>query len=566
MRSKKLSRQLKKSLDCEEIETEIEAIKGWLQTKGEEPGFPGSLSKLVENFSEFLTSVESSYEQYESNLLHAQRSLELSGKEVEERNKLLRAENKKVSSLLDNMQQAVFSVQPKGVIVGPVSKYSDKVFKKTIIDQDVYEVLYSDLSKTSEEFAGLDSAMNAVFGEDSLQWGLVEDLFPRRVIRNVTAGKNEMSEQILKTAVTPIWDDQGMLEKIMYVVEDVTEVEKLEKRVAQERAQSHRNIQIIQEFIAARNQGIPAFFVKAESMYRECIASTEAEGSWAKNMNTLLQNLHTIKGNARVLGFSLISSVTHQVESGVLVSKAKVEAGSQLWDSVRMEVRSNLENIGLIFDEYRLLLRQIFGDGFAGDDAKGAAIRTHVKASLKHALREYENMVYEIAKECGKKVDFVVVGDECMIHRDQLSTLQDAVVHLLRNSLDHGLEVSAEREAQGKSSIGRVEVVCRESDHAFFLSISDDGRGIDAERIAKKAVSKGLVAADQLAAMSEKEKLDLIFIPGFSTQEQVSEISGRGIGMDVVKASVEQKLKGTLQVDTRINRGTSFMIRLPRTN
>lgn len=555
MRTKKLSRQLKKTLDSEDVERDLCIIKSWLLEKFQGPEIPGPLLNWVDRFPGFLDLVETSYEQYENNLSHAQRSLEISSQEVEDRNRLLRIENRKVSNLLDHMRQAVFSVERGGEIVGPVSKYSEMVFGSSIIGQNVFECLYQHIPHDSEQFSALESAMNAVFGESHLQWDLVEDHFPRRLTRSFTNDHESKVEQVLKIVASPIWDEQGLLEKIMYVVEDVTEVEKLEKKVAEERAQSSRNLQMIQEFLSVRDQGVSQFFSKSESVISDSILAVESLVESTDFFSNLLKDLHTIKGNARILGFLLISSTAHRVESGIIELRNQILNQPDVPSAIPNEIQSLLQALISIVNEYRTLLGQVFGDHFYQADNQ---------EDLLTKLKKYESMVKQIATECGKEVEYVVLGDSCVLPSDQISLLQDAVVHLLRNSIDHGLEPANDRMKSGKNPIGRIEIVCRDSPTAIHISVSDDGYGIDPEWIAKKVISSGLLSVDQIQKMNSDQKLNLIFIPGFSTKDAVNEISGRGVGLDIVKANIEGPLQGSIQIDTRVQFGTCFTIRIPR--
>ncbi|MFN8371206.1 MAG: HAMP domain-containing protein [Bacteriovoracaceae bacterium] len=162
--------------------------------------------------------------------------------EVEKRDRLIKIEHEKISDLLNNMSQAIFSILPDGTIAGPVSKYSETLFGEVIEGKNINQVLYRDLPSSSEDLAKVKTALAVVFGEDELQWSFMEDSFIPRVIRN--NGK----EQILKVKVTPLWNSKKLLAKIMFVVEDVTEVEALARKIELARQKNERDIQIIQSF------------------------------------------------------------------------------------------------------------------------------------------------------------------------------------------------------------------------------------------------------------------------------------------------------------------------------
>jgi len=138
------------------------------------------------------------------------------------------------------------------------------------------------------------------------------------------------------------------------------------------------------------------------------------------------------------------------------------------------------------------------------------------------------------------------------------------LIHLIRNALDHGLETPDDRLAAGKPRTGTLILAAVHEGNSIIISIKDDGRGIDTDRVGRKAVEKGLVTEDQLAAMSQREMFDLIFLPGFSTKDQASDLSGRGVGMDVVKTNIK-KLNGLIEIKSEKGLGSEFILRLPLT-
>ena len=145
-----------------------------------------------------------------------------------------------------------------------------------------------------------------------------------------------------------------------------------------------------------------------------------------------------------------------------------------------------------------------------------------------------------------------------------IEDLADPIVHLIRNAVDHGIESAEERRAAGKTEKSRVRLEARqEGDHIVIL-IQDDGRGMNAEKLRAKAVEKGLITSDQANALDERQSFDLVMLPGFSTKDVISDVSGRGVGMDVVKTNIE-KLKGSIEIRSAIGTGSTFLISLPLT-
>jgi two-component system chemotaxis sensor kinase CheA len=173
-------------------------------------------------------------------------------------------------------------------------------------------------------------------------------------------------------------------------------------------------------------------------------------------------------------------------------------------------------------------------------------------------------MVRDLAQKTGKEVDFQMSGGDTELDRSVLETLADPLIHLLRNSVDHGIEPPEEREAAGKPALGKVTLSARHEENHIVIDITDDGGGIDPDKMRSAAVKKGLIAQAQADVMSDRDAVHLIFAAGFSTAKTLSDISGRGVGMDIVKSNLE-KLGGRVIVESQVGRGSRFTIHLPLT-
>jgi len=177
---------------------------------------------------------------------------------------------------------------------------------------------------------------------------------------------------------------------------------------------------------------------------------------------------------------------------------------------------------------------------------------------------KFPRLARDVARATNKEVDFVTEGEDTEIDRTIIEKIKDPLMHLLRNAIDHGLEPPDVRERAGKSRVGSVRLsACHEQGH-IVIALEDDGKGIDADALKQSAVEKGVITADAAARMSDAEAIDLIFQPGFSTARQTSDISGRGVGMDVVRNSI-QSLNGMITVETEVGRGSIFKLQLPLT-
>lgn len=173
-------------------------------------------------------------------------------------------------------------------------------------------------------------------------------------------------------------------------------------------------------------------------------------------------------------------------------------------------------------------------------------------------------MVRDVAQKTGKEIDFQISGGETELDRSLLDVLSDPIIHLLRNSIDHGCETPAERKAAGKNPVGTVTLAARHEENHIVIEITDDGRGINPQKIKDAAVKKEIITPAQADAMTDHDAIKLIFASGFSTAAELSDISGRGVGMDIVKSNIE-KIGGRIHVDSQVGKGTRFQVHLPLT-
>ena len=179
-------------------------------------------------------------------------------------------------------------------------------------------------------------------------------------------------------------------------------------------------------------------------------------------------------------------------------------------------------------------------------------------------FNRFPRMVRDVSKELGKEINLTIEGEETELDRTVIDEIGDPIMHLLRNSLDHGVESPDAREAKGKPRVGEVGLIARHEGNNVVIMITDDGAGIDANKIRRKAVEKGMITQDEADRLDDAEAVRLIFLPGFSTAEQITDISGRGVGMDVVRSKIEA-LSGHVDVETHIDEGSVFKIKLPLT-
>ncbi|MGE5580745.1 MAG: chemotaxis protein CheW [Bacillota bacterium] len=183
---------------------------------------------------------------------------------------------------------------------------------------------------------------------------------------------------------------------------------------------------------------------------------------------------------------------------------------------------------------------------------------------LKSILSKFPRMIRDLSGRCGKEIEFEVEGESTELDRTVLEAIDDPLIHVLRNAVDHGIEMPEERQAKGKPRAGHVKLSAWHEENQVLVRVEDDGAGIDAERVKRSAVKKGLITEEQAQKLTEKEAVEMIFLPGFSTADKATEVSGRGVGMDVVRANLE-RVNGQIEVKTKLGAGTQITLRLPLT-
>jgi two-component system chemotaxis sensor kinase CheA len=183
---------------------------------------------------------------------------------------------------------------------------------------------------------------------------------------------------------------------------------------------------------------------------------------------------------------------------------------------------------------------------------------------VERTFNRFPRMVRDLAKDLGKSIKLNMSGEETEVDRTVIDEIGDPLIHLIRNSIDHGIENKQARLAAGKPETGTVDLRAYPDGNSVVIEVEDDGHGIDAKRIAAKAIARGLITADHADSMPDHDIINLLFLPGFSTAEVITDLSGRGVGLDVVKTKIEA-LSGTVEVVSELGKGSKFVIRLPLT-
>ncbi|MGH1371876.1 MAG: chemotaxis protein CheA [Cellvibrionaceae bacterium] len=225
-------------------------------------------------------------------------------------------------------------------------------------------------------------------------------------------------------------------------------------------------------------------------------------------------------------------------------------------------VRNRLVRLGIKAND-EVLSKAVGNLDVVTADLQTSVMKTRMQP-IKKVFGRFPRVVRDLARNLKKEINLELQGEETDLDKNLVEALADPLVHLVRNSVDHGIELPADREANGKSRVGKVILAAEQEGDHILLSITDDGGGMDPDKLRGIAVEKGLMDEDAAGRLSDSEAFALIFAPGFSTKKEISDVSGRGVGMDVVKTKITQ-LNGSIEIDSSMGEGTRITIKVPLT-
>ena len=368
--------------------------------------------------------------------------------------------------------------------------------------------------------------------------------------------------------------------EILVILKDITE----EKKLAAEVDASHKeNLQL--KMIAEDPDVFKEFLgevLAIEKNVADKLADIDS-ANWKDYINEIFRGVHTIKGAAGSFGLADLAEASGELENELSNMRKSVDFNPEAVDNIL----SGFEKLQVQIKNSRETANNVLGEEF---NTGGPSVRipldelkeiekmldnTSDLVNVQHRLQQLQKtpahralsrsvkIVPDLIKRLEKSIEFVFKGKEELINFEKGHVLNTALVHLLRNAFDHGIESTEEREKAGKAERAHVILEVKVNEEDTVVSLTDDGKGIDADKVAASAVHKGIVSIADVDAMSHSEKLELIFKPGFSTATVVTDISGRGVGLDAVYAVIKKELGGDISIESEINRGTSFILRIP---
>ncbi|MEZ4743304.1 MAG: ATP-binding protein [Bdellovibrionota bacterium] len=494
---------------------------------------------------------------------------------IDQNNKILKKQKKEIKDILDNMRQAIFAIDNNLKVKPPVSAYAFKIFNRDITGEPILDLLLKDYGESSDMYALAKTSLQILIGSgDSFQWLITETNLPKYIKYN-----NDNDQKDLKISYSPIYDTDGIIEQILFIVEDISEVKRLEIQLESEKKATSLQNAVLEIVAKHDHDFLQNFFESSQELLLSIKSKTQNIDNH-EDHSECYRFLHTIKGNARALSLELISSQVHHAEESLQSLKLKFD------DQILTQFQSNINKVDSVLDEHITFYKRIFKDL---DSQTKNSTRVHnlrineilKRASDPHLYKDSNKIkqlvaeiyrlediaaieafdylfasVQKLANSLDKKIDFKISANDCFLNKDLYNKLRDIINHIIRNAIDHGIEHPQERLKKGKNEIGNIDIIFRESfKDGLQIEIKDDGKGLDITNIKKKAQQSGI-------DVSTIDVLDLIFLDGLSTSQQVTDLSGRGVGMSAVKKIVSD-LGGAIQTHTETGLGTTFTIMIP---
>ncbi len=499
---------------------------------------------------------------------------------VRERTAELRQKNKDIAVMMANLHQGLFTIIEGGVIHPEYSAFLEEILEtKQIANRNFMDVVFTDTNLGSDTLNQVTNAVESLLGVDEMMWDFNSHLLVNEVFKHMEDGR----DKLLEFDWVPIINQQtDEIEKIMVTVRDVTELRALQMAAEEQK----RELEIIGQILSVDSNKFDDFLKTSYDFIGNCRSLIEKTKSKDPDLVAeLFRNMHTVKGNARTYGFSYITDSVHEVEHHydelrkneakewmpevLLEELTKAEQDIKRYQEVADEKLGKRSGGGdeVFIDHVNVLelINKARTLDFSSTESKVKAwvsgafntLAQTMAQPFSHVISGVLQSVNSLADELTKDKPVVKINDgDVLIRKEIHSMLNNIFMHVLRNSVDHGIEMPDAREAKGKPRAGHINIEVAREDDKVIIEVEDDGKGLALAHIYKKAADTGIFDANKRP--DDQAIADLIFSSGFSTAEKVTEISGRGVGMDAVKQFLKESGGGIEVVLTSGSEGDDF--------
>lgn len=489
---------------------------------------------------------------------------------VQQRTMELAQTNKSLTEIMRSINQSIMTINRDGTINPEFSSRSADIYGPRLVAGASFVDLVADSANKKDYWQ---KWITLAFTNRLLAWESMITLMPDKKLAYQPVSAVPVKQ--LRINILPIdSESNGQLvrQKLMVITTDITREDELEKKISND---ARRNLMAIT-------------LLRSRGLFDDCCDETQhrlrsAERLFRKpglareDVQELFRIIHTIKGSGASLNLFPLTELCHQLETelaGVpeadgVFPKEQFQEGLKKLEATLTEVRKYLEEIAGRTDterrsiecrEIRLIKRLISRKRFR----EAAAVLDALKNPSLHGylVPKAQAVLQQTLDHTGKKAGIVLRVQRVHVTPGLIRNLEIIIPHLLRNAVDHGLELPDVRVRRGKAAAGRISISARVGKDGFSLRISDDGQGIDTQKLVKTAIGKGILTATDARRLTETGKLNLVFMHGLSTKDEADEVSGRGVGMDAVKRSIE-RANGSIKIESRIRKGTTISVHLP---
>lgn len=510
---------------------------------------------------------------------------------------------RQVRDILENIEQGLFIVNFDGTINPEYSKAANEIMGV----EDISKSTLGDIFKVPDiQMDDWTAWFNLVEKRHKvMRWDKLSKLAP---IVELEVGLAEEEKRYVRISYQKVFDKSGELSKIMALAQDITEARRIERIVAEEKERHENEVktilglvnnlpEVIQDFFHDLETRMASLKTKVEELREE---SERARAQYpdgkrldipAEDIAVIFRDLHTIKGNAGTYGFDMITKLAHHAEEQLEALKppikertsttiAALQSLLEQMEEAYAEIQKTQQRLAgggeepiLHIPEHKIEFVQALTRTITEDLEHRKVVGEEVLPLLEACgrlrdvnivklIEKYRNMTLRLGERLDKKLEFDIQPQTIELDPHFFAPYDEAITHILRNCVDHGIESHEARVAAGKPEHGKIQLGLLFTDDSCLFTIADDGAGMDPEKIVRKALSSGAVKAEDAAVMSDSDKLRLIFASGFSTADAVSDISGRGVGMDAALNCITQQ-GGRIEVKSVLGAGTTFMLHLP---
>lgn len=483
-------------------------------------------------------------------------------REVELSQSLARSEAN-TRSLIDGLDEGLFFFDQSGAIAPERSAALSRILPGSESHQDI-QSLFCHYSNVRAENVGACLGLLWQQEDDGFfsDFETTVSMLPGSLALNEAGHTRQMTFDY-----RPIYDEQKNLDKVIVVVHDVT----VKLRLEQESRQQEERVRIVTK-AASNLQAYHSFAKEMTDLVAKIDPAIDSVQGLAEGPD-LGRYLHTLKGSLATFDFHQIAGLLHELEDLVGETSCNINKCADLWTNIKHSFTERIHDISQVLglersaDLIEVNRKKLEDLGYALRESKQEKIAHQFDGLFRHppkiVLSKYEDYLARLVERyCDKKVELVFDPSSCDISYEDVEKLDGALIHILRNCFDHGIETEEMRKSVGKDPTGRIKIKTEYRENHLYLEMSDDGGGIDAAKLAQKAIENQFWTQTQRDQASHQDMIHLIFAANLSSKDEISDVSGRGVGMDAVKSLVEG-LGGRIEVHSELGKGSSFSILIP---